>query len=244
MIKSKFKVASPQEESTAHLKFTERVFDKENSSDKDDLFRLVIEHLPDQVYLKDTRGQFILCNTPVAQNAGCAIPEEVIGKTDFDFYPVEVAERFLADEKRILKSAVALINHEEQYADKQTNEIKWNLTTKIPIRDEADVVIGLLGINRDITDIKNALLDREKTLADLQQRNRELEEFTHIVSHKLRSPVANILGLLALATEKVPHGVEDNSLILEKIAVSAKRLDEMIHELNRILQDKKKGNYF
>lgn len=220
----------------AGSKFADKILSKDNSADKHELFRLVIEHLPDQIYLKDRLGKFLLCNTPVAKNAGCASPEEVIGKTDFDFYPTEAAERFLANESKIMQTAEALINHEEHYIDKQTNEVKWNLTTKIPIRDQANVVIGLLGINRDITQIKNALLQQERTLIDLQHRNRELEEFTHIVSHNLRSPVANILGLLALATDRDPCPAEEIMPILENIASSAKKLDAMIRDLNKILE--------
>jgi PAS domain S-box-containing protein len=119
-----------------------KILDKENSSDINDLFQLIIEHLPDQIYLKNNLGQFVLCNAPVARNAGCATQEEMIGKTDFDFYPYEIAERFHADEMKIMQSAVSLINHEEYYTDKNNNKVKWNLTTKIPIRNEADVIIG------------------------------------------------------------------------------------------------------
>jgi signal transduction histidine kinase len=110
------------------------------------------------------------------------------------------------------------------------------LTTKIPIRDKGNVFIGLLGTNRDITQMKNALLQRERTLIDLQHRNRELEEFTHIVSHNLRAPVANILGLLALTTDRDPYQLEEIMPILENIASSAKKLDAMIRDLNNILE--------
>jgi PAS domain S-box-containing protein len=234
----KFEQDKPQRQSAGYIKFAEKILDKENSLDINDLFQLIIEHLPDQIYLKNTIGQFVLCNAPVAQNAGCATPEEMIGKTDFDFYPHEIAERFHADEDHIMQSAVSLINHEEYYTDKKTKKIKWNLTTKIPIQGKANVIIGILGINRDITDIKNALLDKETIMLDLQKRNQELEEFTHIVSHNLRAPLANILGLLELVKDMDIHNLEDSRFILEKIALSAKKLDDMTYQLNGILQNR------
>jgi PAS domain S-box-containing protein len=234
----KFEEGKSQGQSAAYINFAKKILDKENSSDVNSLFQLIIEHLPDQIYLKNDLGQFVLCNAPVARNAGCASPDEVIGKTDFDFYPYEIADKFQADEKKIMQSAVSLINHEEHYTDKKTNKVKWNLTTKIPIQNEANVIIGLLGINRDITDIKNALLDKEKILADLQKRNEELEEFTHIVSHNLRAPLANILGLLELVNARDTYTLEDNRIILENIALSAKKLDDMTHQLNGILQNR------
>jgi PAS domain S-box-containing protein len=235
MIGDKFEKGHMQDQNAARIEFADKVLDRGKSSNTNNLFQHIIEHLPDQIYLKDTQGKFLLCNAPVAQNAGCMIPEEVIGKTDFDFYPFEVAERFFNDEKEILQSAVALINHEEAYTNRRTNCIMWNLTTKIPIQDESNVVVGLLGINRDITDIKNALDDKKKILSDLQKRNLELETFTHIVSHNLRAPVANILGLLALVMNENIQHTEDSKMIIDKINLSAKRLDQIIHELNGIL---------
>jgi two-component system sensor histidine kinase/response regulator len=215
----------------------ETILKKEGDSSKDDLFRLVIEHLPDQIYLKDSDGHFIMCNTPVALNAGCATPEEMIGKTDFDFYPPGDAKRYHEDEHEIMTSSKPLVNHEEHFTDKHTQEIKWNLTTKVPIKNEEDEVIGLLGINRDITHMKNALLEREQTMQDLMQRNSDLEHFTYIVSHNLRVPVANILGLLEIVTHLDTIDPEDLKTVFKGITNSAKKLDSVIHELNRLLED-------
>ena len=222
--------------------FANGILNKDGSATRHDLFRLVIEHLPDQIYLKDTAGHFILCNMPVALNAGREVPEDIIGKTDFDFYPEETAERFLSDERKVMGSAEVLVNHEEHYTDKKTHEVKWNLTTKVPIRDEDDTVIGLLGINRDITQMKTALLEREQTMADLERRNAELEQFTHIVSHNLRVPVANIMGLLTLVADMDTCGPEDRKTIVKGITSSINRLDAIINELNDILELREKGN--
>lgn len=144
------------------------------------LFRLLIENLPDQIYLKDAQSRFILCNTPVALNGGFTSPEEIIGKTDFDCHPDEAAQ-FFEDEQQLMRLDRSLINHEEQFVNAETNEIKWNLTTKIPVKDHRGVVIGLLGINRDITEMKNALREREEILKDMAQRNQELEESARLL---------------------------------------------------------------
>ena len=73
----------------------EKVFNTKTPVAANDLFYLVIEHLPDQIYIKDTMGHFILCNKAVAINAGCHESAELIGKTDFDFYPPEDAEQLI-----------------------------------------------------------------------------------------------------------------------------------------------------
>jgi PAS domain S-box-containing protein len=148
-----------------------------------DLFSLVIENLPDQIYLKDAESRFILCNTPVALNAGYKSPEDIIGKTDFDFHPRE-AEQFFNDEQSLMKADRSLINHEEEFLDKETNELRWNLSTKVPIKDNTGKVVGLLGINRDITQMKKALLEREEIVTNLVQRNKDLEQLTAMLSEQ------------------------------------------------------------
>ncbi|MES2376956.1 MAG: PAS domain-containing protein [Bacteroidota bacterium] len=230
------KVNSKTQQTALTKPFIESILKSDSASSNDDLFSLVIEHLPDQIYLKDSLGHFIMCNTPVALNAGCATPGEMIGKTDFDFYPPDDAKTYYEDEHEIMTSSKPLINHEEHFTDKHTKEIKWNLTTKVPIKNEADKVIGLLGINRDITNIKNALLEREKTMQDLLQRNKDLEHFTYIVSHNLRVPVANILGLLEIVTHLSTIDPEDLKTVFKGITKSAKKLDAIIHNLNSILE--------
>jgi PAS domain S-box-containing protein len=145
------------------------------------LFNLIIENLPDQIYLKDRESRFILCNTSVALHAGYKSPEEIIGKTDFDFHPHEAAQ-FFNDEQLLMRSDHPLINHEESLIDNETKELKWNLTTKIPIKDETGTVVGLLGINRDITQMKIALQEREEIMSNLVLRNKDLEQFTAMLS--------------------------------------------------------------
>jgi PAS domain S-box-containing protein len=143
-----------------------------------DLFNLVIESLPDQIYLKDSNSRFIRCNTPVAVNAGFASPEELIGKSDFDCHPNE-AQQFFEDEQTLMKLDQSLINHEEQFVDNKTGEVKWNLSTKVPVKDDAGKVVGLLG-----TAIKKAVLEREEMVAKLMERNKDLEHLTAELSEK------------------------------------------------------------
>jgi diguanylate cyclase (GGDEF)-like protein/PAS domain S-box-containing protein len=127
------------------------------------LLRTVIDLLPEQIYVKDSQSRFLMCNPAVARKAGAQSEADMIGKTDFDFSPRELAETYFADEQAILRSGRPLINREEPIVDAQTGARRWNLTSKVPLRDGAGQVIGLAGVNHDIT-------DRKRTEQELQRR--------------------------------------------------------------------------
>jgi PAS domain S-box-containing protein len=100
-------------------------------------------------------------------------------------------------------------------------------------------VRGIIFNYRDISERMEADLQREKMTLDITQRNRDLEQFTYIVSHNLRAPVANILGISNLLDiADLEEGHKREALI--GITSSARRLDEVISDLNAILQEKQK----
>jgi len=119
------------------------------------LLRTLIDNLPDFIYAKDTTGRFLVKNRADIQVMGAPSPDDVVGKTDFDYYPPELAERFHVDDMRIIQSGEPLINREEPNVDSQGNT-RWMLTTKVPVRDAKGDVIGLVGIGRDISERKEA----------------------------------------------------------------------------------------
>jgi diguanylate cyclase (GGDEF)-like protein/PAS domain S-box-containing protein len=117
------------------------------------LLRTMIDSLPAKIYAKDAESRFIACNWPVAREMG-STPPEIIGKTDFDFFPRDMAEGFFADEQAVIRSGRPLIDREEQVLDQITGQTREISTTKVPFRDRAGNVIGIVGIGRDITERK------------------------------------------------------------------------------------------
>lgn len=126
------------------------------------LLRTLIDNLPDYIYFKDAESRFLLGNIAVARVMGAASPDELIGKTDFDFFPDTAAFEFYADEQFIMQTGQPLINQEEIITDLSTQKQKWILTTKIPLLDGQDKIIGLVGMGRDVTERKRM----EATLAE------------------------------------------------------------------------------
>ena len=143
---------------------TERKKMEETLVHERNLLHALIDNLPDHIYAKDAEGRFALANMAVARHMGAAKPDELIGKTDFDFYPPDLAMQFHADEQALIQSGESMFDHEEFTRD-QADQPRWDLTTKVLLHDSQGNYIGLVGIGRDITERKQA----EEALA--QERN-------------------------------------------------------------------------
>jgi PAS domain S-box-containing protein len=120
------------------------------------MLRTLIDNLPDLVYVKDIDGRFLIANTETASSMGATTPGELMGKTDFDFYPPEIAREYNTDERAVIESGKPLINKDEPIIDRETGTTRWFLTTKIPFLDRQGKIVGLVGINRDISERKRA----------------------------------------------------------------------------------------
>jgi PAS domain S-box-containing protein len=165
----------------------------------------IIENIPDQVYYKDRNSKFVLCNTPVALLAGCTSEKDLIGKSDFDFYPANLAEQYFKDEQTLMEKGEKFLDHEEQILDKKTGEMRWNLSSKVPVKDGKGNVIGLAGVNRDITERKKA--EEEINLKNelLQTINAEKDKFFSILAHDLRGPLSAFLSATQILSDEIQN---------------------------------------
>ncbi len=119
------------------------------------LLRTIIDNLPDGIYVKDTECRKILANQADLEYMGCKNESEAIGKTDFDFFSSEAASNFYKDDQTVIRSGQSVINREESFIDKN-NQVRWLLTSKIPLRDSDRKIIGLVGIGHNITERKKS----------------------------------------------------------------------------------------
>lgn len=146
---------------------TERKTWEERLLQERGLLRILIDNIPDYIYVKDLEYKHVINNAANVALIGASSETETLGKTVFDYFKPELAEQFMADDREILQNGATIINREELIASENGME-RWLLTTKVPLKDIGGNIIGLLGISRDITEQKRAGIQllKEKELSD------------------------------------------------------------------------------
>ena len=133
---------------------TERKRAEQDSKAERALFRAMIDQVPDYLFIKDTQSRFVVANRAVAADLGLK-PEDLIGKSDFDLHPPELARQFFADEQKVISSGKPTIDIDEFIVDTDGAQ-KWLSTSKLPLRNDENEIIGIVGICRDVTARKRA----------------------------------------------------------------------------------------
>jgi len=119
------------------------------------LLRTLIDNLPDPIFVKDQYCRKVIANQADVENIGYATEADVIGKTDLELFSDEIGLRGHLDDLRVIQRGEILANRQEVFYSAEGKK-KWLLTTKVPIFDNDGKISGLVGIGRDITEIKNA----------------------------------------------------------------------------------------
>jgi PAS domain S-box-containing protein len=220
---------------------TELEQEKESLARERDLLRMVIDNLPDYIYAKDKFGRFILNNIAHARDMGAKSPADMKGKSDFDFFPPELAKQFFEDEQKIIQTGNPVIN-QEQHKKKpgdSSSEKRWSVSTKVIWRDENGNILGTVGITRDINGFKvaqQALQASEEKLrestAQLERSNRELQDFAYVASHDLQEPLRKIIVFGERLKEKAADRLEAETLdYLQRMQKAASRMQNLINDL-------------
>jgi diguanylate cyclase (GGDEF)-like protein/PAS domain S-box-containing protein len=132
-----------------------------------EMLRAVIASLPDLIYVKDSQSRFLLANQGTVDVMGVRSESDLLGRTDFDFYPKELAEAFFADEQRIIHTGKTLVSQDEHIRDTD-GRIRWIMSTKVPLRDRSDRTVGIIGIGRNITTLKESEAELTRTREELR----------------------------------------------------------------------------
>jgi AraC-like DNA-binding protein len=115
----------------------------------------ILDHLADvYFYVKDVNSRWQECNSAILTLFNAVKKSDVLGKTDWDFYPEEIAREIIQDDRSVVETGRPIVNKLEVIVD-QTGRLLWVLTTKTPARDKDDRICGLMGLTRavDTTDM-------------------------------------------------------------------------------------------
>ena len=193
------------------------------------LLRTLVDSVPDYIYVKNTRHQFLLANEALAKRMGAQSPDHLLGKTDFDFYPQTLAESYAQAENEVLQAGRAVINREELTPDVAGNPV-WLLTTEMPLRDAGGKIIGLVGVGRDISERKAYMAELQEAKEAAESASRLKSEFLANMSHEIRTPMNAIIGMSSLALE-TPDPEEQREYLLDVMSSA----DSLLALLNDIL---------
>ncbi|HYC69587.1 MAG TPA: PAS domain-containing protein [Opitutaceae bacterium] len=166
-----------------------------------------LESVPDFVHFKDRDGRFIAVSRSKLRRNGLASPEQIVGKTDFDFFSAANAQRAKDDEDEVMRTGVPILNKLEhvKWADGRET---WSLINKLPLRDESGAVVGTFGLTKDITESKRMEQALEQTRRELLEATRQagMAEVATGVLHN----VGNVLNSLNVAATVIANGLRDS----------------------------------
>ena len=135
------------------------------------VLRTVTDNIPDSIFAKDTEGRYLLANKAFAKLHGMNSPDDLLGKPAFDLFPKERAAALHTDDLQVMRSGGPGMETERTAVDAEGN-VKSLQTTKVPLIDKSEKVVGIVGLHRDITRRKEAeqkLRQSEANLAAAQR---------------------------------------------------------------------------
>jgi PAS domain S-box-containing protein len=181
---------------------TERKQAEEHLIESQQIIESIINSIPARVFWKDKHLVYLGCNTLFANDAGFSSPKDIIGKDDFQMGWSKVAKLYRSDDTQVINSKKPKLDFEESQITSEGNEINL-LTSKTPLLNKQGEVIGILGTYVEITERKKVELALKESEAKLHQLNADKDRFISILSHDLKSPFNNLLGLSELLTKNL-----------------------------------------
>jgi PAS domain S-box-containing protein len=214
---------------------------KLNAHSREEIKLLCVDNLlassDEVIYFKDAESRFVMVSegwlARVAPGVGL---EDVIGKTDFDFFSRRHAKPAFLDEQRIVATGESLVAHLEREVYPSRPDV-WVSSTKVPLRDARGEIVGTFGISRDVTAQVEAEQERDRVNAQLAIARDEALEASNLksaflanVSHEIRTPMNGVIGMTELVLDTELTG--DQREAIEQIARSG---DQMLAILNDVL---------
>jgi len=195
------------------------------------MLQVVLDTIPVRVFWKDRESVYLGCNRLFATDAGIDGPAEIVGRNDTQLGWREQSELYRADDKAVMDSGEPKLGYEEPQTTPDGGKI-WLRTSKIPLRDPDEKVIGVLGTYEDITDSKRAEEDQRRLEAKVQhaQKLESLGILAGGIAHDFNNLLVAILGHADLALTDLPPSLPGYQNV-EEIRTAAKRARELTNQM-------------
>ncbi|MCF7803908.1 MAG: PAS domain-containing protein [Candidatus Marinimicrobia bacterium] len=178
---------------------TDKIRAKRDLYKERELFRTLIDAIPDSVYFKDKQHRFIRVNKEKA-NHHDTTPDEMIGNTDFDYFSEDEAQRAWEDDEYVINAGEPIIGKEESVVHSDGSS-HWASVTKLPRRSRDGEIIGTMGISRDITELKETQQELIRA-----QRMEALGELAGGIAHDFNNVLTMISGAVQMVKVKELDG--------------------------------------
>jgi len=187
----------------------------------------ILNHTPAVIFIKDLDGHYIHVNQAFADERGLAI-DEIVGKTDQDLHPPEIAELLRANDRMAIESKSPVVLEEQLQIEGRMHTF---VTTKFPLKDMNNETYACCGIATDVTDIKQSE-EMKHALETAEAANQAKSIFLAHMSHELRTPLHGILSYSELGKSRVDSiSHEKLGQYFENIRISGKRLLNLLNDL-------------
>lgn len=204
---------------------------EEALAEEHNLLRSVMDAMPEQVFVTDRQGRFMIDNTSHRRFLDVQSAREVEGKTAADFFPATVAEEMVKDDREIMESGEPAFNQEGLVVRGDGPPV-WVATTKVALLDVEGNCVGLVGVSSDISIRKEAEERLRLAAEQLRKSNLELQEFASIASHDLQEPLRKIQAFGDRLKMKCSDGLGENGRdYLERMQDAARRMQILLHDL-------------
>jgi PAS domain S-box-containing protein len=193
------------------------------------LYHSLVDTLPINILRKDLRGRVTYGNRGYCERMGKPLAA-LLGKSDYDLFPKELAEKYLSDDEKVVRTGEMFEDIEEHRS--QGDQRLYVHVLKAPVRDAKGVIVGTQVIFWDVTARKLAEEALGKTAAELARSNKELEQFAYVASHDLQEPLRMITSYTQLIAKRYEDKLDDDAKDFMHFAVDgALRMQKLIQGL-------------
>lgn len=210
--------------------------------DSEALYHSLVDTLPINILRKDLRGRVTYGNRGYCERMGRPL-SELLGRTDYELFPKELANKYLSDDEKVIRTGEMFEDIEEHRGS--DGKKSYVHVLKAPVRDAQGKIVGTQVIFWDVTARKLAEESLEKTATDLARSNKELEQFAYVASHDLQEPLRMITSYTQLIGRRYNDKLDDDAKEFMRFAVDgALRMQKLIQGLLEYSRVGTKGKPF